>query len=308
MPIRRAVDFDPPPRDIASKPLEPFVPRDIAGRPLTRVPANRAEDFDPQPNTFTKYLSSVIGGARYSVALDAEPAVVASRHGAHALFARPWNYGYGSPNGFANGTLKGAAAPPLESDPQRRLFLKRLVAFEPGRGDRFTFEGKAYSMRVVFDESRTRATEQYFAADGALVCTVPMLEVSGPNHHWERGEPVPAGAPVSSARPKSRALDLAALVTASFTDPGRRSVQQSELPPNAKAQLAIANHDGDHGDAIAFRFQGQTYFEISHLVGDSGYSVTYYYAASDEPICKVRHQRGRGINSNQFQDFPPEPL
>lgn len=68
MPIdikKRAVDFDPPTSDIAKQPLEPFVPRDIAGQPLVRVKQGKATDFDPEPNTFTRYLTSIIGGDRF---------------------------------------------------------------------------------------------------------------------------------------------------------------------------------------------------------------------------------------------------
>jgi hypothetical protein len=44
---------------------EPFVPRNIMGQPMRRIPQGRASDYDPQPNSLTQYLVSVAGGDRY---------------------------------------------------------------------------------------------------------------------------------------------------------------------------------------------------------------------------------------------------
>jgi hypothetical protein len=41
---------------------EPYLPRDILGAPLVRVPTGRASDADPQPTTFTGYLNSILNG------------------------------------------------------------------------------------------------------------------------------------------------------------------------------------------------------------------------------------------------------
>jgi hypothetical protein len=68
--MRRAASYDPKPRTFTQKLVadmgKPFVPRNIMGQPMRRVPSGRASDFDPEPRTFTQYLVSRMNGDRYA--------------------------------------------------------------------------------------------------------------------------------------------------------------------------------------------------------------------------------------------------
>lgn len=71
---RRAVAYDPPPRDLVGAHYQErgtFAPKDLAGQPMQRRRTGRATDFDPPAGNFTRWLVGLIGGEVYGAGLAA---------------------------------------------------------------------------------------------------------------------------------------------------------------------------------------------------------------------------------------------